>query len=130
MAVVEFQRVGGVEGRWVSVSSQRMHSHDVRAMECLGKVLVTGGVDTRLGVYSTDRFAEVPPRKIAPFPQRPWIHVSRSVQSVLYSQCNRVKATQCIRFTYVILDVQRRTVDAGAARQAAAAVASWWFRSL
>jgi len=65
--------------RWVLSKKARDHTHDVRAL-ALGPqgLLVTGGVDTNLIVYSVLDFgrhgAQV--RKIPPFPQQPFISMA------------------------------------------------------
>eukprot|EP00049_Salpingoeca_infusionum_P007113 m.115842 g.115842 ORF g.115842 m.115842 type:complete len:443 (-) comp13582_c0_seq2:1633-2961(-) len=61
------------QSKWVIEASHREHSHDIRALSVSpdGNFLVSGGVDTQLGISRTESFAPLScsTRKIPSFPQ-------------------------------------------------------------
>ena len=86
--------------RWVLSKKMRDHTHDVRAL-ALGPqgLLVTGGVDTNLIVYSTLDFGQsgAQVRKIPPFPQQPFISMAPSAAKALaLSEMNRTATNSTI----------------------------------
>jgi len=66
---------------WTMPDSHRPHTHDVFAFAACtthtGKrLLVSGGVDTKLCVYSVDSFGQNRPKSILPFPFNPIISIA------------------------------------------------------
>ena len=93
--VISIRKVGtGNKDRWVLSKKMRDHTHDVRAL-ALGPqgLMVTGGVDTNLIVYSSLDFghsgAQV--RKVPPFPQQPFISMAPGAEMLLYQHPRKLQ---------------------------------------
>eukprot|EP00638_Chattonella_subsalsa_P015879 CAMPEP_0117825856 /NCGR_PEP_ID=MMETSP0949-20121206/5727_1 /TAXON_ID=44440 /ORGANISM="Chattonella subsalsa, Strain CCMP2191" /LENGTH=721 /DNA_ID=CAMNT_0005665911 /DNA_START=34 /DNA_END=2196 /DNA_ORIENTATION=+ len=66
--------------QWAIVDSHRPHTHDVKALALCAKgnkpVLVSGGIDTKLCVYSVGGFGQTRPKRIWPFPYQSIVSVA------------------------------------------------------
>eukprot|EP01134_Creolimax_fragrantissima_P004669 CFRG4669T1 len=84
--------------KWVYSSKLRVHTHDVRALAITKNdkkdILVSGGVDTQLVVYSASRFEVQGPRRIPPFPHAPLIHLARGSDMLLCNFSRHVELWQ------------------------------------
>jgi len=90
-----------LKDKWVLTVAHRIHSHDVRALAVGGAqrtsnsaagaatvfgfgvvepegFILSGGVDTKLVVYSVSRFAQHVPQSLSPFPQRSCVSMAKA----------------------------------------------------
>lgn len=96
--VVQLRLVeSGADGarKWVSTDKQRVHTHDVRALAISrapgSDLLVSGGIDTQLIVYSADKFGGLGIRRIPPFPHRPFLHMAPEAHALLFQQARKLQ---------------------------------------
>ena len=75
------------DGRWISTTAQRPHTHDVKALCIYSKrkssgsnmeFLASGGTDTKLCTYVVDSFKEIRPKKYFPWPSTSPIHLAKT----------------------------------------------------
>jgi U3 small nucleolar RNA-associated protein 4 len=88
--------------QWVYTSSHRPHSHDVRSLAVATQigpnaqpksVLISGGVDSKLCMYSVDDFTSSRPSWILPIPARypsPFLYLYLSHLSLQRSYCRLI----------------------------------------
>lgn len=95
---VQTQSAGGASsgGKWIYSCHRRQHTHDIRTLTVAGDVLVSGGVDTQLCMYSTSKFeqASKPAFKLMPFPETSCIAVSRATKRLLARHAHSVELWQ------------------------------------
>jgi WD40 repeat protein len=75
--IVQF-RILREKGKWYMSEKSRAHTHDVKsiAISSTSNLVISGGVDTNLITYSSEKFPKVA-REVNSYPQRPMITLSR-----------------------------------------------------
>lgn len=90
------------DNNWVYSTSHNPHSHDVLALEICntgpataqspgGKVLISGGVDTKMCLYSIDEFARTRPFCVLPISAKGLIQSSADYETVAVRHQDRIE---------------------------------------
>jgi len=83
-------------GKWVYSCHRRQHTHDVRTLAITGELLVSGGIDTQLCLYNTNKFdqATKPVYKLMPFPETSCVCISRATRRLLARHAHSLELWQ------------------------------------
>ncbi|XP_078365837.1 U3 small nucleolar RNA-associated protein 4 homolog isoform X1 [Oculina patagonica] len=91
--VVQFRQITNKDGvsNWVKAASQRMFSQDVRSLVTHQNLLLAGGLDPSLLLYSTKEFGRSSDGKIPPFPHSPLIFLASVANILMYQMSSALQ---------------------------------------
>jgi len=86
--IVQFQNLPDV-GKWIISSKNRSHTHDVKSLAYSpnGDIMVSGGVDANINVFTISKFPKQD-NELSSFPQQPPVTLSRQ-HKILCCQFSR-----------------------------------------
>lgn len=88
--IVQFQQITNKDGvsNWVKTASERMFSQDVRCLVTLQSenqnLLISGGLDACILLYSIKEFGRSSNKKIPPFPHTSFISLASAANILMY----------------------------------------------